>query len=129
MDGFISALQKGGDVIQDQSENIRRLLLAADLPTASIHTIKQIEGWVRDELPTLQRRNAITRAADKVGVGLPTGLRPYDEKAFQHSESLLASRLAGTALAKTLAKAGLTEASTHNDKKDRLAGLIAELEG
>ena len=56
MDGFISELERGRDVIDEQSERIGRLLAAAEVPAAGLHPIREVGGWVRDELPKLRRR-------------------------------------------------------------------------
>src|SRR5437868_14861550 len=83
MNTFISALQQSVDVIEDQSERIRRVLLTVDIPTAGLLLFKQVEGWIREEIPSLKRRNAIIQESDKVGWNQKPGLVPHDEQPVQ----------------------------------------------
>lgn len=80
MQGFITALERGRDMIGEQSERIRQLLATAEVSTLGLQPIKEIEGWIGDELPTLRRRNETIRASDNLVPWLPgSGLVGYDE--------------------------------------------------
>ncbi|MER5644295.1 hypothetical protein [Streptosporangium sp. NPDC002524] len=56
MRSFVTALERGRDVIGEQSERIRQLLTAAEVSAAGLGPIREIDGWVGDELPKLRER-------------------------------------------------------------------------
>ncbi|MFF5208647.1 hypothetical protein [Streptosporangium sp. NPDC000396] len=99
MQGFVTALERGRDVIGEQSERIRLLLATAQVSAAGLQSIKQIEGWIGDELPRLRERlqtinqdlpmlegtldlpgQRAGRAGERVREPVEWGLLPYDEK-------------------------------------------------
>ncbi|MEU4411191.1 hypothetical protein AB0F88_42365 [Streptosporangium sp. NPDC023963] len=96
---FVTALERGRDVIGEQSERIRQLLTAAEVSAAGLGPIREIDGWVGDELPKLRERlETINQDLPMLGQGphIPKqgslwtgdplqdpfrwGLLPYDEK-------------------------------------------------
>ncbi|MDP9865711.1 MULTISPECIES: DUF6571 family protein [Streptosporangium] len=80
MQGFVTALERGRDVIGEQSERIRQLLATAQLSAADLQPIKEIEGWIDDELPGLRKRNETIRAGDDLAPWLPgSGMVGYSE--------------------------------------------------
>ncbi|GIH93861.1 hypothetical protein ACFFMN_16080 [Planobispora siamensis] len=80
MNGFIAELERAGQVIAEQTENIRRELTAADLPAAGLAPIREIGGWVEQQLPRLRQRVAtITAPGPEMPGTTGTGLRPYRE--------------------------------------------------
>ncbi|MFB9718741.1 hypothetical protein [Planobispora longispora] len=80
MNGFIGELERAGQVIAEQAENIRRELTAAGLPAAGLAPVREIGGWAEQQLPRLRQRVAtITAPMPGIrGMG-DTGLRPYRE--------------------------------------------------
>ncbi|MFF4414897.1 hypothetical protein ACFYY8_20415 [Streptosporangium sp. NPDC001559] len=56
MRSFISGLERGRDVIGEQSERIRQLLATAQVSAVGLRPIKEIEGWIDGELPGLRKR-------------------------------------------------------------------------
>ncbi|MEU8036290.1 hypothetical protein [Streptosporangium sp. NPDC049078] len=56
MRGFITALERGRDVIGEQSERIRQLFAAAEVSAVGLRPIGEIGGWIGDELPKLRQR-------------------------------------------------------------------------
>ncbi|MEU8378570.1 hypothetical protein [Streptosporangium sp. NPDC048865] len=99
MRSFVTALERGRDVIGEQSERIRQLLAAAEVSAAGLGPIREIDGWVGDELPRLRERlETIDQDLPMLGeaphipeqgsmwTGDPLqdpfrwGLLPYDEK-------------------------------------------------
>lgn len=98
MRGFVTALERGRDVIGEQSERIRLLLATAEVSALGLQPIKQIEGWIDDELPGLRKRNETIQASDDLAPWLPgSGLVGYDEG--KHASPAEAQRQ-GTALGK-----------------------------
>ncbi|MEU4537024.1 hypothetical protein AB0G15_19360 [Streptosporangium sp. NPDC023825] len=96
---FVTALERGRDVIGEQSERIRQLLTAAEVSAAGLGPIREIDGWVGEELPKLRERlETINQDLPMLGKGphIPKqgslwtgdplqdpfqwGLLPYDEK-------------------------------------------------
>ncbi len=53
---FVTALERGRDVIGEQSERIRQLLTVAEVSAAGLGPIREVDGWVGDELPKLRER-------------------------------------------------------------------------
>ncbi len=115
MRGFITGLERGRDVIGEQTERIRQLLATAEVSAVGLRPIKEIEGWVGDELPRLRERlQTIDQELPMLngGPGLPGqvparanewsrdpvewGLLPYDEKT---GKSPAANTRKGTELA------------------------------
>jgi hypothetical protein len=83
MQDFISSLERGRDVMAEQIEGIRRALTAADVPTARLQQLKEIEGWIDDQLPQLRKRHQIIkRPVAAWAPGGPNDLVSYDEGAF-----------------------------------------------
>ncbi|MEU9832011.1 DUF6571 family protein [Streptosporangium sp. NPDC048047] len=85
MGGFVTALERGRDVIGEQSERIRQLLATAQVPAAGLQPIREIGGWIDDELPKLRKRNETIKASDAFAPWLPGARTPgsklvgYDE--------------------------------------------------
>ncbi|MCC5579045.1 hypothetical protein IMZ11_25805 [Microtetraspora sp. AC03309] len=125
MHGFIAALEHGRDVIGEQSERIRQLLVAAELPTAGLQPIKQIQGWIDDELPILRRRNDTIQANNALAWVPGAGLLPYNERDVRSSEE---SRQKGTALGKRAAELGPPGFLTGYDDNQRSIRVIDELD-
>ncbi|MFI7534898.1 DUF6571 family protein [Streptosporangium sp. NPDC049376] len=99
MQGFIGALERGRDVIGEQSERIRQLLARAEVSAVGLRPIKEIEGWVDGELPGLRKRGETIQAADKLSWLPGSRLVAYDEgKILSPAEA----RKQGTDLAKQL---------------------------
>ncbi|MFF3444132.1 hypothetical protein [Streptosporangium sp. NPDC002721] len=99
MRSFVTALERGRDVIGEQSERIRQLLAAAEVSAAGLGPIREVDGWVGDELPKLRERletinqdlpmlgedpgvpgRASTWTGDRFNNPFEWGLLPYDEK-------------------------------------------------
>ncbi|MEU0517144.1 hypothetical protein [Streptosporangium sp. NPDC006007] len=99
MQGFVTALERGRDVIGEQSERIRQLLATAETSATALRPIREIEGWIGDELPGLRERlQTINQDLPMIGgaIGTPEqvsawtgawhqdpiswGLLAYDEK-------------------------------------------------
>ncbi|MFD0883093.1 hypothetical protein ACFQ08_00735 [Streptosporangium algeriense] len=99
MRAFITTLEHGRDVIGEQSERIRQLLTAAEVPATALRPIKEIEGWINSELPGLRRRGATIQAGDDLTWLPGAGLLPYDEGKHLSPEE---ARKNGTDLAKRL---------------------------
>ncbi|GGL42140.1 hypothetical protein GCM10014719_49300 [Planomonospora parontospora subsp. antibiotica] len=123
---FVSALERGRDVIGEQSERIRQLLAAAGVPADGLRPIGEIADWIDGELPGLRRRQEIARATN----ALPTwGKRPalvaFDEGAYRSPAD---SRKQGTALGERLADIGPVGFWDHHADSDRYARVVAELE-
>ncbi|MEO3858062.1 hypothetical protein [Acrocarpospora sp. B8E8] len=125
MEDFITALEQGRDVIGAESERIRQLLVSAELPTAGLQPIRQIEGWIGEELPRLRRRVEIIRAGDALAWLPGQGLVAYDEGKVRLPAE---SRKAGTALGARVAELGPPGYWTSVADRELAAGLIAELE-
>ncbi|MBG0820050.1 hypothetical protein HS048_04770 [Planomonospora sp. ID91781] len=80
MNGFITELERAGQVIAEQAENIRRELAAVDLPAAGLAPIREIGGWAEQQVPRLRQRVAtITAPGPEIPGMIGTGLRPYQE--------------------------------------------------
>ncbi|MBG0814243.1 hypothetical protein [Planomonospora sp. ID82291] len=80
MNGFITELERAGQVIAEQAESIRRELAAVDLPAAGLAPIREIGGWTEQQVPKLRRRVATITAPGPELLGMiGTGLRPYRE--------------------------------------------------
>lgn len=80
MQGFVTALERGRDVIGEQSERIRQLLATAQVSALGLQPIKQVEGWIDDELPGLRKRNETIRASENFAPWMPgSGLVGYHE--------------------------------------------------
>ncbi|MFF4987702.1 hypothetical protein ACFY19_10965 [Streptosporangium saharense] len=99
MKTFITALEHGRDVIAEQSERIRQLLTAAEVPATALRQVKEIEGWIDDELPGLRRRGATIQAGEDLTWLPGAGLLAYDEGKHLSPEE---ARKKGTDLAKRL---------------------------
>ncbi|MCG5217910.1 DUF6571 family protein [Streptosporangium soli] len=124
MQGFVSALERGRDVIAEQSERIRQVLTTAQVSALGLQPIKEIEGWIDDELPQLRKREQTIRASDALAKWLPgAGLVPYKEG----SRLPVEARRAGTALGERfLAVEGSREAFGH-ETSDLYLKLLKEL--
>ncbi|GAA1006058.1 hypothetical protein Aple_041030 [Acrocarpospora pleiomorpha] len=80
MNDFITELERAGQVIAEQVENIRRELAAVDLPAAGLAPIREIGGWVEQQLPRLRQRVETITAPVPGLLGMSSpGLRPYRE--------------------------------------------------
>lgn len=120
MRGFVTALERGRDVIGEQSERIRLLLATAQMPAAGVQPIKEIEGWIGDELPRLRERlqtinqdlpmlegtlslpgQVAGRTGGQAREPVEWGLLPYDEKT---GKSPAGSARKGTELADQFAR-------------------------
>ncbi len=120
MRGFVTALERGRDVIGEQSERIRLLLATAQMSAAGVQPIKEIEGWIGDELPRLRERlqtinqdlpmlegtlglpgQVAGRTGEQVREPVEWGLLPYDEKT---GKSPAGSAKEGTELANQFAR-------------------------
>ncbi|MFC7648653.1 hypothetical protein ACFQX6_55560 [Streptosporangium lutulentum] len=127
MQGFISALERGRDVIGEQSERIRQLLVAAEVLASGLQSIKQIEGWIDDELPKLRQRDATIRESDRFALWLPgAGPITYDESGSRTAEE---SREQGTTLGKRLLAIGPVGFWSHHADSEKYVEVIAELDG
>ncbi|MFJ2033300.1 hypothetical protein [Streptosporangium sp. NPDC087985] len=142
MQGFITALERGRDVIGEQSERIRQLLAVAEVPAAGLQPIREIGGWVGDELPGLrQRLQTINQDLPLLGggVGLPGpasawtggllqdpfqwGLLPYDEKT---GKSPAGSAREGTELAAQLTRLPPSSLGLPDAAYDRILDKLAD---
>ncbi|RBQ21237.1 hypothetical protein DP939_00445 [Spongiactinospora rosea] len=127
MSGFINELERAGQVIAEQAENIRRELAAVDLSAAGLAPIREIGGWTEQELPRLRQRLATINAPMPTlpGMSDPAQLMPYQEA------SLLApaeARRQGTALGKRFAALDPDEFSlTGPYASDKIAAALKEL--
>ncbi|WP_157570898.1 DUF6571 family protein [Microtetraspora malaysiensis] len=104
MTAFITSLTHGRDVIKEEAEAIRRLLLSVNMPTMDLQQFGPILGWIETELPKLRRRNQTIQSSNNIQwiPGVPTGLVPINEKALlsqadaQRQGQALAERFANT---------------------------------
>ncbi|WP_433418805.1 DUF6571 family protein [Microtetraspora malaysiensis] len=104
MSAFITSLTHGRDVIEEETEAIRRLLLSVNMPTLDLQQFGPILGWIETELPKLRRRNQTIQSSNNIQwiPGVPTGLVPINEKALlsqadaQRQGKALAERFANT---------------------------------
>ncbi|GIH99188.1 hypothetical protein Pta02_11970 [Planobispora takensis] len=123
---FISALERGRDVIGEQSERIRQLFAAAGVPASGLRTIGEIAGWIDGELPGLRRRQEIARATN----ALPSWARgsplvAFDESAYRSPGE---SRKQGTELGKRFKEIGPTGFWSHHADSGRYAEVLKELD-
>ncbi|MBB2911271.1 hypothetical protein FHS43_002536 [Streptosporangium becharense] len=142
MDGFVNALERGRGVIGEQSERIRRLLTSAEVSAVGLQPIKEIEGWVGDELPTLRKRlQTINQDLPLLGTGPglpgkgPTsaggglldpvrwGLLPYDEKT---GKSPAGNARKGTELAFEFGRLPSSPLGLPTAAYDRILGKLAD---
>ncbi|WP_157594748.1 DUF6571 family protein [Streptosporangium amethystogenes] len=127
MQDFVSTLERGRDVIDEQSERIRQLLVRAEVSMSGLQPIRQISGWIDDELPGLRRRVEIARATNALpswGRGSP--LIAFDESAYRPPGE---SRRQGTELAARLMDIGPVGFWTHHADSDDYAKVLRELDG
>ncbi|GAA3413766.1 hypothetical protein [Streptosporangium vulgare] len=141
MRSFVTALERGRDVIGEQSERIRQLLAAAGVPAAGLGPIREIDGWVGDELPKLrQRLETIDQDLPMLGgaphlpkqgslwTGDPLqdpfrwGLLPYDEKT---GKSPAGNAKKGTDLAAEFRRLPESSLGLPNAAYDRLLEKLA----
>ncbi|MGW0060881.1 hypothetical protein ACWDTT_13265 [Streptosporangium sandarakinum] len=142
MQGFVTALERGRDVIGEQSERIRQLLATAQVPAAGLQPIREIKGWIDDELPKLRERlRTINQDLPMLGVTSPLlgqaqltaagssadpfswGLLPYDEKT---GKSPAGSAKRGTGLAAELIRLPPSSLGLPSDDYDRILGKLAD---
>ncbi|WP_433218106.1 hypothetical protein [Microtetraspora malaysiensis] len=77
MNGFISELERTGQVIAEHAEGVRRELAALDLPATDLAPVREIGGWAEEQIPRLRQRvETITVATPWLPI---TGLKPYQE--------------------------------------------------
>ncbi|WP_440097794.1 hypothetical protein [Streptosporangium sp. H16] len=98
MERFIASLEQARKVVGEELSGILRALSSVDADRSAALRIREIEGWLDQEIPRLRRRNQLIQepdllkewAADLVGLG-PLGLTPgpggggltaFDEKAL-----------------------------------------------
>ncbi|MFF0577570.1 DUF6571 family protein [Streptosporangium saharense] len=143
MKTFITALEHGRDVIAEQSERIRQLLTAAEVPATALRQVKEIEGWAGDELPRLrQRLQTIDQDLPMLAgtLGLPKqvmewtddwlkdpvswGLLPYDEKTGRSSAGDSAKK--GTTLAHELSQLPPSSLGLPDAAYDRVLDALAD---
>ncbi|GAA1019784.1 hypothetical protein Aple_061100 [Acrocarpospora pleiomorpha] len=147
MDGFITEMERAGQVISEQVENIRRELASVDLPAAGLAPIREIGGWVEQQVPRLRQRlaaitapvpdipapapgvatpaTAVAAAVSAVTAAFDSGLRPYREDALLPPAQ--ARRLGGE-LGERLAAIDPDEFRfTGPYATERLAAVFAEL--
>ncbi|MER6177936.1 hypothetical protein [Streptosporangium sp. NPDC001681] len=142
MQGFIAALERGRDVIGEQTERIRQLLATAEVPAVGLLPIREIDGWVSDELLGLRKRlQTINQDLPMLGgeVGLPKqssawtgglfqnpfqwGLLPYDEKT---GKSPAGSAKKGTELAFQLSRLPPSTLGLPDAAYDRILDKLAD---
>ncbi|MFC4060609.1 hypothetical protein ACFOWE_20085 [Planomonospora corallina] len=123
---FVSALERGRDVIGEQSERIRQLLAAAQVPASGLRPIAEIAGWIDGELPGLRRRQEIARATNALPTwGVRSPLVAFDEGAYRSPAD---SRKQGTELGKRLAELGPAGLWNGPADSDRYARVVEDLE-
>ncbi|MFI6454019.1 hypothetical protein ACIBF6_20960 [Streptosporangium amethystogenes] len=142
MQGFITALEHGRDVISEQTERIRQLLATAEVSAVGLLPIREIDGWVSDELLGLRKRlQTINQDLPMLGVkvALPKqssawsddlfqnpfqwGLLPYDEKT---GKSPAGSAKKGTELAFQLSRLPPSTLGLPDAAYDRILGKLAD---
>ncbi|MEV6860065.1 hypothetical protein AB0M44_03520 [Streptosporangium subroseum] len=142
MQGFVIALERGRDVIGEQSERIRQLLATAEVPAAGLRPIKEIEGWAGDELPELRKRlqtinqdlpmlgrapglskQTLAGADDWLQDAFKWGLLPYDEKT---GKSPAGSAKKGTELAFELSRLPPSSLGLPTAAYDRILDELAD---
>ncbi|MER7127545.1 hypothetical protein, partial [Streptosporangium saharense] len=143
MRGFIIGLERGRDVIGEQSERIRQLLATAEVSAVGLRPIKEIEGWVGDELPGLRKRLEtinqdlpVLGGASKLPGPVPSwtdeqprdpdlwGLLPYDERTGKSSAGDSARK--GTDLAFQLGELPPSSLGLPNAAYDRILDKLAD---
>lgn len=142
MQGFVTALERGRDVIGEQSERIRQLLATAETSATALRPIREIEGWIGDELPGLRKRlQTINQDLPMIGgaIGTPEqvsawtgdwlqdpiswGLLAYDEKTGKTSATNAKEGAKLAARFKRLPSSPLGLPDTDYDRiLDKLAG-------
>ncbi|MEO3862439.1 hypothetical protein [Acrocarpospora sp. B8E8] len=128
MNSFITELERAGQVIAEQAENIRRELAAVDLPAAGLAPIREIGGWAEQQLPRLRQRVAAITAPvpGLLGIMSSPGLRPYREASLLTPAE--AQRL-GTDLGRRFGAINPDEFSLVGPyASDRIAAVLDELE-
>ncbi|GAA0992775.1 hypothetical protein GCM10009555_082380 [Acrocarpospora macrocephala] len=128
MNSFITELERAGQVIAEQAENIRRELAAVDLPAAGLAPIREIGGWAEQQLPRLRQRVAAITAPvpGLLGIMSSPGLRPYREASLLTPAE--AQRL-GTDLGRRFEAINPDEFSLVGPyASDRIAAVLDELE-
>ncbi|MGJ6964224.1 hypothetical protein ACSDR0_20155 [Streptosporangium sp. G11] len=142
MRSFVTALERGRDVIGEQSERIRQLLAAAEVSAAGLGPIREIDGWVGDELPKLRERlETIDQDLPMLGeaphipkqgslwTGDPLqdpfrwGLLPYDEKT---GKSPAGNAKKGTELAAEFRRLHELSPGRSNAAYDRILDKLAD---
>ncbi|WP_326643529.1 hypothetical protein OG884_07570 [Streptosporangium sp. NBC_01755] len=142
MQGFITALERGRDVIGEQTERIRQLLATAEVPAEGLLPLREIDGWVSDELLGLRNRlQTINQDLPMLGVGVSLpgqtsawtggqpgdpfqwGLLPYDEKT---GKSPAGSAKEGTELAFQLSRLPPSTLGLPDAAYDRILGKLAD---
>ncbi|MFD0883024.1 hypothetical protein ACFQ08_00370 [Streptosporangium algeriense] len=143
MRSFITGLEHGRDVIGEQSERIRQLLATAEVSAVGLRSIKEIEGWIGDELPKLRERlQTINQDLPMLGGpsdlpgpvsawtdGQPQdpvqwGLLPYDEKTGKSSAGDSAKK--GTELAFQLGRLPPSSLGLPDAAYDRILDKLAD---
>ncbi len=138
MERFIAALEQARKVVGEELSAVLRLLSSVDVDRSAALLIREIEGWLDQEIPRLRRRNQLIQepdlleewAAGLAGLG-PLGLTPgpgggeltaFDEKALT-TRTLATDE--GERLAETLTARGhptpLSSENVHDGIFDRLA--------
>jgi len=142
MRGFITELERGRDVIGEQSERIRQLFAAAEVSAVGLRPIAEIGGWIGDELPKLrQRLETINQDLPLMGdaphipkqgsmwTGDPIqdpfqwGLLPYDEKT---GKSPAGNAKKGTELAAEFSRLPPSSLGLPNAAYDRILDKLAD---
>ncbi|WP_433414819.1 hypothetical protein ACQP1V_35555 [Microtetraspora malaysiensis] len=123
MNGFISELERTGQVVAEHAEGIRRELAAVDLPATDLAPVREIGGWAEEQIPRLRQR------AETIDVTLPwlpsAGLRPYQEKPLL---ALGDARRQGAALAERFVAIDPDElVLTGTSPTDRMTAVIGTL--
>ncbi|MER6829991.1 hypothetical protein ABT352_28680 [Streptosporangium sp. NPDC000563] len=139
MEQFIASLEHARKVIGEQLPAILRLLSSVDADRSAALPIREIEGWLDQEIPRLRRRNQLIQEPDLLtnwapsltGPGLPgltpgpgrEGLIAFDEKTL--ARSALATN-EGRQLAETLAAQGHPTPYSSKKLYDGIFGQLAE---
>ncbi|WP_030909963.1 hypothetical protein [Streptosporangium amethystogenes] len=140
MEQFIASLEQARKVIGEETARVLNLLSSVDADRSAALPIREIEGWLDQEIPRLRKRNQMIQESDSLadwapgltGLGppgptpSPGGLMAFDER------DLATHTLAndeGKKLAETLVRLSGTGPHSSGNDYDRAFAQLADRRG
>lgn len=136
MERFIASLEQARKVVGEEISAILRALSSVDADRSAALRIREIEGWLDQEIPRLRRRNQLIQEPDLLndwaaGPGPPGltpgpgggGLTAFDERALT-TRALATDE--GERLAETLTALGHPAPYSLGDDHDRIFDRLAD---